>query len=1010
MTTHMPLENRASERVGVSPRLLSANSSRCSVLFSGGSLTSVRSTTPNPAIGLLFRRVRYRTTVSESEHRKAYLSPAWFGDWTLQDTLSIGRQAARKDENPLRRMAQKLHRLSWSEPFLRIKTVAFPKGLLIIRNSARAFARTPGLSLVLLLTIALGAGSNVTVFGFVQGLIHPNSPARGQDRIVSIFAQDKTHPAGPLTRHQFQLLRSHSGSFVWIEGARIAPANVWLGDHSQIAMVAAIMPNLARALGLPQNGGAFLSRRLWQREFGDSVNVVGQQIQINNIKLPITGIAPDRLEGLYRDQIVDLWTPFETASFPDQDQESRDVWVLARIRDGVSMGEVQRNIRRRLGDSDSIYLAPFSGASPSMAKGLSQIGTMLEFASAAVFLVACCVVASLLLGRALRRIHIMSINVSLGATRLNLMMEALSDCMVVSLVGGALGLLLAIATARVLPSLLFPEDAERLLFAPRLISILLSSFACVGVIIACGFVPILATTNDRPWNVLQRESGTPSAAVARFRALLVVGQITICCVLTIFTTVLFERFHTLIRTTTGHGVGNLVLATVRAHGMLDDTGYFQGVEETVKSIPKLSPLAWTTLIPGSLPAWRSFRVQTPTSPLRDVKFDIAGLTSSKGSLEEQPLWGRPFGILAQSCHVAVVDEEAAAKLFGPDTVGMTIQDPGGAPVEIVGAVKRASGDSKGHRHSPTIYYSNSNSLTRGGIAGARFRAPLTAASTSIEMNTNFVSPGYLRALGLSLIAGQWFPEHGIAGECRHLGVINQEAADLYFGGSALRAALIDDTGVRTEIIGVVSSQPLGTFEQRAEPAIYFPMWQEDPGSRTLLIRSSMWNRQIMDQLRGQIKSTPGNDPASPLITPLDTRLVQTGFAPLRIASLIFATSTLTALVLCIIGLLSVQSDTERQRRRELAVRIALGAQRHHIFILTIKEIGQLAIAGILIGTLISVAALRVFTNELSSIGSPPFQVWLLAPILSMLMLIMTATVAGFRALSGEPHSVMREEG
>ena len=83
---------------------------------------------------------------------------------------------------------------------------------------------------------------------------------------------------------------------------------------------------------------------------------------------------------------------------------------------------------------------------------------------------------------------------------------------------------------------------------------------------------------------------------------------------------------------------------------------------------------------------------------------------------------------------------------------------------------------------------------------------------------------------------------------------------------------------------------------------------------TLVIRSSMWNGQIMDRLRGKIGSIPGNGPASPLITPLNTRLMESGFAPLRIASLIFGTSTLTAFVLSIFGLLSVQSDTERQRR------------------------------------------------------------------------------------------------
>jgi hypothetical protein len=123
--------------------------------------------------------------------------------------------------------------------------------------------------------------------------------------------------------------------FTWIDGARIAPANVELGGQSEIALVAALMPNLAHALSLPQNGGAVISRRMWQREFGNSASVIGQRIRVNKMELPITGIAPDRLEGLYRDQIVDLWTPLQTLSFHDQDQELRDLWALARIRGGT---------------------------------------------------------------------------------------------------------------------------------------------------------------------------------------------------------------------------------------------------------------------------------------------------------------------------------------------------------------------------------------------------------------------------------------------------------------------------------------------------------------------------------------------------------------------------------------------------------------------------------------------------------------------------------------------------
>jgi len=239
--------------------------------------------------------------------------------------------------------------------------------------------------------------------------------------------------------------------------------------------------------------------------------------------------------------------------------------------------------------------------------------------------------------------------------------------------------------------------------------------------------------------------------------------------------------------------------------------------------------------------------------------------------------------------------------------------------------------------------------------------------------------------------------------------LNQEAADAYFPGNPLGAALIDSNGFRTEIGGVVKSQSLGAFEQNAQPTLYLPMPQEHPSRMTLVIRASKSDPQVMAALRQKIESVPGNDPASPQITTLDTRLAQSGLAPLRIATIIFASSAVIAFVLSILGLLSVHSDTERQRRRELALRIALGAQRQHIFFQTMKQIGRLALAGILTGTLVSIAGLRTFANDLSTIGSPPIQVWFLAPILSMSSLVITAAIVARRAMRVELLTVMRED-
>jgi ABC-type antimicrobial peptide transport system permease subunit len=166
---------------------------------------------------------------------------------------------------------------------------------------------------------------------------------------------------------------------------------------------------------------------------------------------------------------------------------------------------------------------------------------------------------------------------------------------------------------------------------------------------------------------------------------------------------------------------------------------------------------------------------------------------------------------------------------------------------------------------------------------------------------------------------------------------------------------------------------------------------------------------MMGELRRKLDAVPGNDLAPPKITTIDSRLAEFGLAPLRIATLIFGSSAVISLVLSILGLLSVHSDTEHQRRRELALRIALGAQRRHIFSQTIKQIGQLAFAGILAGTLVSIAGLRTFANGLPMISSPPIEVWFLAPILSMLTLIITAVIVVHRALRVELQSVLSED-
>lgn len=886
-------------------------------------------------------------------------------------------------------------------------------GLLRIRRSARAFARAPGLAWALLLTIALGVGGNAAVYGFLEGLTHPESPLRDSGRVVSIFLQDRSRDAGLLSPEDYRLLKGSQGLLDWTGAARINPTETVIDGRSELMTVAFVTPSLARALAIPLVQGAVISHRMWENRF-DGSKAVGSPVRVDGADLRISGVAPVFLDGLYSNQKVDLWIQSREPEIDGADQGGRDLWVLARLHDGVSIRRAQAAIRSQAGGIREASLIPFSGLAPDMARGLAHVGLFLDFAAGAVFFIACINVASFLLGRALRRSHETSLRIALGATRAELLRDLFADSVVVSIAGGALGLLLGILTARALPAFLFEEDAERLSFAPHWVPIVTATILCIAVTMLCGMLPVAGTVTDRPWMVLQRETGSPSRGILRLRSGLVVSQITACCMLVVCTTLLLNGLHSALETSAGHRLGNPILLTVQAEaqpsGPETDVNYFYDVEKKAKSVAGLQPLAWTAQLPGSQPRWRTFRVQPLSTQFRDIASDTGWL--SPGSLNPRDyelLAGKMFGFESQSRKVAIVDQEAATKIFGLQTVGVVIRDSADVPIEIIGVIKRKASDA-GQPQRPTIYYNSSGqSNAPHPIHDARFHVPLAVPLTGVELNANTVSANYFSALDMRSIAGQTFPENPAPGRGR-VAVINQEAADLYFNGKPIGAGVIDESGMRTEIAGVVRSQVFGTFEKHAEPAIYFPMRQRQdcPPRMTLILKHGQWNDAMSADFRGRIEMVPGRAAAPIGIKTLDTQLAQSGLAPLRIATLIGGSSAAMALILSILGLLSAQRDAERQRRRERALRIALGAQRRNIVLLVMKDAVLLAIVGTVAGTFLSFVLFRILIAVTGLVAPPPFQVWLIAPLLPAAAVVIASMIPARRASAVAPSTILRD--
>jgi hypothetical protein len=882
----------------------------------------------------------------------------------------------------------------------------FARALFRIRNSISAFAHTPGISLTLLVTIAIGVGTNASVTGFIGGLAHPRSPVETSGQIVSIFAHGQFSDAGPLSNTDYQAIRNGSADFAWVNAVRIAPLEVALNGHSETVTVAGVMPDLARALNLSLKGGVVLSNHLLVTEFGDEDRGVGRLIRLNNSQLPITEIAPKTLDGLYGDRAIDIWAPFEDAVPQDGNPVHPDLWVLASLRPGVSVSDAQREVRSVLKTSDGVDVIPYSGTAPEKAKGLASIITLLNFIAGAVFLISSINVASLLLGRAFERSGETSLRVALGATRRALSLELLTDSVVLAIAGGILGLLLAVGAKRVIPSLLFEQDAERLIFVPPVASLLTPAIICVSITVLAGMMPIAATVTDRPWTVLQREQGTSSTRVVRLRGALVVLQIALCSALVIFATLLVEGFHNALKTGVGQKLGNPILLTIQRHPLDFRGDYFRAVEQSVKSVSSVAPVAWTTQLPGGPPIWQSFRIQPASLPLHEVNLDIAEFArDDQGLPEQQAVAGRLFEARDQSCSVAVVDDTAAKALSVRPTVGARIFDSTGAPVEIIGIVSTASGNIGGHH--PTIYFDPLNPKARPSIKSARFRAP--AATSDIELNVNFVSSGYMQAFGLSLIGGHWFSDRAqLSGQCGNVGVVNQEAADLFFGGNPLGAEIIDQNGSQTEIIGMVRSQNLGVFQQHAEPTIFIPAWHDVPLRMTLVLRTPKAGDQKMAELRSNIESVPGYDIASPEIKTLDTQLTRSAFAPLRIATLIALASALAALAVSMIGVFSIQRHVDRERRKVLALHLAFGAQGWRILFKSLIESGRLVFVGCVAGTMFSIAIQRVLLSRAGLIGRPSIRAWLVALLLPALAVLISGTLAALRSLSVHPMAIMRD--
>src|SRR5262245_46321302 len=165
-----------------------------------------------------------------------------------------------------------------------------------LQYSARTLVRSPGVALALVLTIALGIGSNAAVHGFVLGLMSRDLPLPAAETVVSVFAWDASRQPGQVSHEEFLSLRTRRDIFERPGAARESEAQVVVADVWSVMSVAAVSPELADILEVPAGRGVVVSHRLWQTQLGAVADVRGLSIRVDDVETLVTGIGPEWLE------------------------------------------------------------------------------------------------------------------------------------------------------------------------------------------------------------------------------------------------------------------------------------------------------------------------------------------------------------------------------------------------------------------------------------------------------------------------------------------------------------------------------------------------------------------------------------------------------------------------------------------------------------------------------------------------------------------------------------------
>jgi len=796
-----------------------------------------------------------------------------------------------------------------------------------LRYAVRQLRKSPGFTAAALLTLALGIAANTAIFSVIEAVILRPLPFGAPDRLVWLNGKFPMTDEAGVSPPDFRDYRANNRTFDQIAamGYAASPSNL-SGDKPEQVLTTIASANLFECLGihpllgrdflpadeqgnLPQV--AILGYGVWKRDFGGDRNIVGRTITMDGASLTVVGVLPSDIPLVSEAQI---WLPTPMLNPGMNIRLGHSLKSIGRLKPGVTLQQSQADLdaialqlQHQYPDTNKDWFMRQRPLGDVLIGPVRPALLLMCGAVALLLLIACLNVANLLLARFIPRQREFALRAAMGASRGRMIRQALTESVLLSLVGGAVGVFsasLAVQASHVFGPLNVPR-----LFESRINPLVLGFTVTISFLtgVVFGLVPALQISGANLTQGL-KESGRTSAPTShkRLSSALVIGEIAMSLTLLVSAGLLLKSFWRLIHIAPGFQTEHVVTARLSlnqpAYGAYGDpqkrARFWRQFEAKVEALPGVQAVAATSELP------------------------LSGQHSDD-----------PFHVPGRS--------------YGPSE-----------------------------------------------FDDAQFRQ---------------VTPGFLSAMRIPLIAGRWVEEHDDANSPGVV-IVNQAFVKRFFSGGNVigqRLQLMGDPQATREIVGVVGNITHIALSEPDWPEMYVPYAQFAPAMMNVVVRAAANPMNLANALQAQV-STVDKDVTLSAVTSMDD-VVGASVSQPRFSSQLLGTFAALALLLAAIGLYGLMAYSVTQRRNEIGVRMALGATREDILGLILRHGSKLAIAGIGIGVALSLAVTRVLSSMLFAVSSRDPETFAGVALLLITVGLAACFIPARRAAKVDPMVALRYE-